>query len=261
MTRPLPQTARLLEIMRALRDPETGCPWDVEQSHASLRKYVIEEAYEVAEALDEGVREKMVDELGDLLFQVVFHAEIGRGDGEFDFEDIARAVSDKMVARHPHVFGDDDARTAEEQRVAWEAQKAKERAGMGALDGVSKALPPSIRAMKLQKRAARVGFDWDDVGLVWEKLDEEMGEFKAATGAERAGEFGDIFFALINLARHEGIDPEEALALTNAKFERRFAFVEAGLAKTGRTPEAASLEEMEALWKKAKRDAPGLDDG
>lgn len=257
MSADLTETERLLEIMRALRDPQSGCPWDVAQSHASLKKYVIEEAYEVAEALDSADDAKMVDELGDLLFQVVFHAEIGRGEGRFEFEDIARAVSNKMEARHPHVFGDAGARSVEEQRVEWEAQKAEERQDAGALAGVSIALPPTLRAMKLQKRAARVGFDWDDVDQVWKKLDEELAEFKAASASEREDEFGDILFVLINLARHEGIDPEAALASTNRKFERRFASIEAALAKEGKAPEGASLDEMEALWQTAKRDEAG----
>ncbi len=252
MTENLKETARLLEIMRALRDPETGCPWDIEQTHATLKKYVIEEAYEVAETLDGEDIDAMVGELGDLLLQVVFHAEIGRGDGEFDFERIAKAISDKMIARHPHVFGNASARNIEEQSAEWEKQKEKERGSARVLDGVSIALPALTRALKLQKRAARVGFDWDEVDRVWEKLDEEIGEFREASPEARMGEFGDMLFVMVNLARHYGIDPEEALASTNQKFISRFEYVEDRLHEQQKAPQEATLEAMEELWQRSK---------
>ncbi len=249
----LTETERLLEIMRALRNPETGCPWDIEQTHASLKKYVIEEAYEVAETLDSGDQTAMIEELGDLLLQIVFHAEIGRAEGAFDFETIAKAISDKMIARHPHVFADAGARNVEEQSVEWEKQKQKERGQTArTLDGVSIALPALTRALKLQKRAALVGFDWKESEPIWEKLEEEIGEFQSANEAEREGELGDMLFVMVNLARHYGIDPEQALAASNQKFTKRFSAIEDALAQKNKAPQEATLEEMEAIWQSAK---------
>ena len=247
---------RLLEIMRRLRDPETGCPWDIEQDFASIAPYTIEEAYEVADAIE---REDWVDlkgELGDLLLQTVYHAEIGREAGLFDFQSVADGISDKMVARHPHVFGDANRnKSAEQQTRDWEAQKAQERGDTGALDGVALGLPALLRAFKLQKRLARVGFDWKETGPVLDKLIEEVHELNEAhtiSQDAREAEFGDLLFVLVNIARHWKIDPEAALRRTNGKVERRFAWIEARLAEQGKRPEISTLEEMDALWDAAK---------
>lgn len=248
---------RLLEIMRQLRDPETGCPWDIEQSFATIAPYTIEEAYEVADAIERENWDELKGELGDLLFQSVFHAQMANEAGLFSFDDVANTMSDKMVARHPHVFGSENRnKSADQQTRDWETIKAKERADKeqeGVLDGVAVGLPALLRAIKLQKRAARVGFDWPTTNEVLAKLSEEIQELQnAGTQTEREEEFGDLLFVIANLARHLNIDPEAALRAANAKFTRRFAFIEAELAKIGKSPDQSDLNEMDALWDKAK---------
>lgn len=252
---------RLLGIMARLRDPERGCPWDVEQDFASIAPYTIEEAYEVADAIERGDMGELRGELGDLLFQVVFHARMAEEAGHFDFAGVARGIADKMIRRHPHVFGDESRdRTPAEQTVAWEAIKAAERAGKpaeaGVLAGVAAGLPALTRAVKLQNRAARVGFDWPNAGEVLAKIAEETAELVEARDAgaatEVAEEYGDLLFVMANLARHLGVDPEAALRAANAKFTRRFEAIEAALAAEGRRPDESTLEEMDALWNAAK---------
>ena len=260
---------RLLEIMRKLRDPDGGCPWDVEQTFESIAPYTIEEGYEVDEAIRAGDMDALKDELGDLLFQVVFHAQIADEQGLFDFKDVVAAVSDKMERRHPHVFAGATIADADAQTAAWEAQKAKERAAKAeqdgyqpsVLDGVTVSLPALLRAVKLQKRAARVGFDWPDARMILDKITEESLELSEAmankadgsgSDAEILDEFGDLLFVYTNLARHMKIDPEEALRGTNAKFERRFKAIEAKLAEMGKTPAESDLQEMDALWNEVK---------
>ena len=259
------QLRRLLDIMRRLRDPDSGCPWDVEQDFRSIAPYTVEEAYEVADAIERGDLDDLRDELGDLLLQVVFHSRMAEEAGHFDFADVASTISDKMVRRHPHVFAEAQERNAESQTKAWEEQKAEERAAKAAkqgrdasvLEGVSGAMPPITRALKLQKRAARVGFDWPEAGQVIDKIDEELTELKAeiANGADAErleDELGDLLFAVANLARHLKIDPDAALRRTNAKFERRFQKIEAALAAQDRDVSSAGLAELEALWQEAK---------
>ncbi len=251
---------RLLEIMRRLRNPETGCPWDIEQDFASVAPYTIEEAYEVADAIERGAWGELRGELGDLLLQTVYHTQMGQEAGHFTFQSVVRDISDKMVARHPHVFGDQSRdKSAEQQTRDWEAIKAGERAGKaqkGALDGVAGNLPALLRAQKLQKRAARVGFDWPDTGGVMAKIIEEAGELDEARDLhdpdKMEEEFGDLLFVMANLARHLGVDPEAALRRTNAKFIRRFEGVEARLAAMGKTPQDSDLDEMDALWNAVK---------
>lgn len=251
---------RLLEIMRRLRDPETGCPWDIEQDFSTIAPYTIEEAYEVADAIERKDWDDLKGELGDLLFQSVFHAQMAEEKGLFGFHDIADTMSDKMVARHPHVFGDENRdKSAEQQTKDWETIKAAERAGkaqQGTLDGVAIGLPALLRAVKLQKRAARVGFDWPDASHVLAKIVEESHELVEArdslTQAEVEEEFGDLLFVMANLARHMGVEPEGALRSTNAKFTRRFEKVEAKLAARGKTPSQSDLTEMDALWDEVK---------
>ena len=253
---------RLLEIMRRLRDPDTGCPWDIEQDFATIAPNTIEEAYEVADAIDREAWGELKGELGDLLFQSVFHAQMASEKGLFDFNDVADTMSDKMVARHPHVFGDESRdKSADQQTRDWETIKAAERAGKaqkGTLDGVAIGLPALLRALKLQKRAARVGFDWPDTSHVIDKIVEEARELNEArdslTEAEVFEEYGDLLFVMVNLGRHLGLDPENALRATTAKFTRRFEAVEAKLASKGKTPSDSSLEEMDALWDEAKLD-------
>jgi ATP diphosphatase len=257
--------ARLLAVMAWLRDRQHGCPWDVEQTFRTIAPYTIEEAYEVADAIDREDLGALREELGDLLLQVVYHAQMAHETGAFDFTDVASAIADKMVDRHPHVFGDARVATAEAQTVSWEARKAAERAAKvadaapaGALDGVARALPALLRAEKIQKRAARVGFDWKETGPVIDKIEEELGELRVeleagtVDQARLTDELGDVLFAVANLARHCKIDPEGALRATNDKFERRFRHIERRLAEAGRKPDDASLEEMEALWQEAK---------
>ncbi|HXI86167.1 MAG TPA: nucleoside triphosphate pyrophosphohydrolase [Parvularculaceae bacterium] len=251
---------RLLAIMARLRSPQ-GCPWDREQTFRTIAPYTIEEAYEIADAIERDDMTALKDELGDLLFQVVFHARMAEERGEFAFSDVAKTISDKMERRHPHVFGDASFRTAEEQTEAWERQKAEERHSKGAaslLDDVPAALPGMTRAVKLQKRAARVGFDWPAAAPVLSKIKEEIDELlEASEGGDTDAiedEFGDLLFVLANLSRHLRVDPESALRRTNEKFARRFRYIERRLAESGRDINAASLEEMEALWTQAKRE-------
>ena len=251
---------RLLEIMRRLRDPETGCPWDIEQDFSTIAPYTIEEAYEVADAIEREEWQELKGELGDLLFQSVFHAQIATEAGLFTFDEVADTMSDKMVARHPHVFGDETRdKSTEQQTKDWETIKAAERAGKeqtGTLDGVAVGLPALLRAMKLQKRAARVGFDWPDTSHVLDKIIEESRELIEARDSlpqdKIEEEMGDLLFVMANLARHLSIDPEAALRGANAKFVRRFEYIERELAKDGRKPDQSDLQEMDALWDEAK---------
>jgi MazG family protein len=248
---------RLLAVMRRLRDPEHGCPWDVEQTFATIAPYTIEEAYEVADVIERQAWGELPGELGDLLLQVVYHAQMADEAGLFAFEDVARAVADKLVARHPHVFAELEVRTAAAQREHWEATKAEERAAKAAasdaapsaLDDLPHGLPALTRAFKLQKRAARVGFDWPDLDGVRDKVNEELDELETASAAEREEELGDLLFTLVNHARRLGLDPETALRRANAKFEHRFRAME----RTSDTAlEQLDLEALEALWQQAK---------
>ncbi len=253
----------LADIMALLRDRDRGCPWDVEQTFSSIAPHTVEEAYEVLSAIDEGDPAAIKDELGDLLLQVVFHARIAEEDGLFALPDVIAAICDKLVRRHPHVFGEQRVKDARDQLVNWENVKEGERNGdaaASALDGVAKALPALLRAAKLQKRAARVGFDWTDPADVFAKIREEIDELEAEVRAaaprpRMEDELGDVLFAVANLARKLEIDPEQALRRTNEKFERRFHFIEQSLEKAGKPIKEASLDEMEELWQKAK----GLD--
>ncbi len=265
---------RLLTIMARLRDPVCGCPWDIEQSFRTVAPHTIEEAYEVADAIEHDDMLALRDELGDLLFQVVFHAQIARERGAFDFDAVAQAISDKMIRRHPHVFGAAKVADAAAQTERWEEHKAAERAAeaaaegraASALDGVIRGLPGLTRALKLQKRAARVGFDWVETIDILDKIEEEIGELRvelrSVAGATARGpahdrvadELGDLLFVLVNLARRLEVDPEGAVRGANTKFERRFHRIEALLAEQNRTPTDASLEEMEELWQRAKRE-------
>jgi len=260
-----PNLARLLDIMARLRDPERGCPWDRVQSFATIAPYTIEEAYEVAEACERGDPAALKDELGDLLFQVVFHARMAEEAGLFAFDDVARAIADKMLRRHPHVFGDMVIADEAAQTVAWEAHKAAERRAKAketgiaesALDGVGSALPALTRAEKLQQRAARVGFDWPEVPPILDKIAEEIDELHREIAAKAAAariedEVGDLLFAVVNLARRLHADPEQALRAACRKFDRRFRRIEARLAEQGLAPQSAGLEAMEAEWRKAK---------
>jgi nucleoside triphosphate diphosphatase len=262
---------RLIDIMAALRDPVRGCPWDIDQTFASIAPFTIEEAYEVADAIERGATEDLREELGDLLLQVVFHARMAEEAGLFDFGGVVEAITAKLVRRHPHVFGDAGAMSSHEVKALWGRIKADEKraklaskttdgqpqaAKSRALDGAPLALPALSRAMKLQEKAGKVGFDWNDVSAVLDKIKEEVAEVEAeiAEGSSEAlsGEVGDLLFAAVNLARHLKIDPEAALRGANAKFERRFAHIEDRLAEAGQTPEGASLDEMEQLWAEAK---------
>jgi ATP diphosphatase len=279
MSRPLPRPEsdalvhdpdgaleRLREIMRRLRAPD-GCPWDREQDFRSIAPYTIEEAYEVADAIEREAMRELRDELGDLLLQVVYHAQMAEEAGLFDFDDVARGCAEKMLRRHPHVFGDETGdKSADQQVVDWERIKAAERAARGearvsALDGLAAGLPGMTRAVKLQNRAARVGFDWPDAGSVIDKVAEEARELVEAREARDAdateAEFGDLLFVVANLARHLKVDPETAVRRTNAKFERRFREVERRLAAQGRAPGEAGLAEMDALWEAIKAEERG----
>lgn len=248
----------LLAIMKALRTPVTGCPWDLEQNFGTIAPYTIEEAYEVADAIAHGSRADLCEELGDLLLQVVYHAQMAAEEGSFDFADVVEAVNRKMVRRHPHVFGDEKARSAKLAKGFWEEIKARERKTdrKSALDGIPVALPGLTRALKLQAKAARVGFDWPSVENVYDKIAEEIEEFRAAPEAKREEEFGDLLFAMANVARHLGLDPEAALRGANAKFERRFGHIENVLAFRGKSAADSDLAEMDAIWDEAK--AKGL---
>jgi ATP diphosphatase len=264
--------SRLNEIMAALRTPETGCPWDLEQTFATIAPYTLEEAYEVADAIERGDVANLREELGDLLLQVVFHARMAEEEGRFDFGDVVDAITRKLIRRHPHVFGDARDLSSDEVKALWgriKAEEKRERAearradgapaadATGALAGVPLALPALTRALKLQEKAGKVGFDWSDPRAVLAKLREEIDEVEAeleANDAERvAGEVGDLLFAVANLARHLRVDPEAALRSANAKFERRFAHIESRLGEVGRAPADATLDEMEALWSEAKQ--------
>jgi MazG family protein len=254
---------RLIEIMNRLRDPERGCPWDREQDFSSILVFTLEEVYELAEAVDRGDLAALRDELGDLLFHVVFYARMAEEQGQFDFADVVAGIVEKLERRHPHVFGDEPSLPAPDQNRSWERRKVEERRRAGAaesgfLAGIPEALPALARALKLQKRAAAVGFDWRALPPVLAKLDEEIAEFRQvlAEGADAARleeELGDLLFSTVNLARHAGVDPETALRRANRKFTARFGMVEAELAARGKLPEQATLEEMDAIWQSLKR--------
>jgi MazG family protein len=257
--------SRLIKVMARLRDPESGCPWDIEQTFETIAPYTIEEAYEVAEAIAQQDMPALKEELGDLLLQVVYHSRMAEEEGNFDFDSVAKTITDKMIRRHPHVFGDDSVATADAQTANWETQKAAERAKKAeadglrpsAIDGVPLPLPALTRAEKLTKRAARVGFDWPNVSQVFDKLTEEIGELRAeidrgAPADRLEDELGDMLFCVANLARHLKVDPEEALRSTNRKFERRFRAVEDSFAAEDRDIAEASLDEMEERWQTAK---------
>jgi len=260
----------LLDVMAKLRSPQGGCPWDLEQTFATIAPYTIEEAYEVADAIERQDMAALKDELGDLLLQVVFHAQMAREAGSFDFEAVAAAIAEKMVRRHPHVFGDVTIETADAQTVAWEDHKEKERRAKASaegrapsvLDGVASGLPALMRAIKLQRRAARVGFDWPNAADVFIKIDEELSEIKSeidnACPPERIqDEIGDLLFAVVNLARHLDVDPEASLRHANAKFERRFRQVEARLGAAGRSAADVGPDALEALWQQVKASEAG----
>ncbi|MBV1705420.1 MAG: nucleoside triphosphate pyrophosphohydrolase [Hyphomicrobiales bacterium] len=256
-----PSIDRLVAIMAALRAPVGGCPWDLAQDHRSLAPYAIEEAAEVADAIERGEFDDLRDELGDLLLQVVFHAQLAREAGRFDFDAVGRAICDKLVRRHPHVFADADATDAADVKRRWDDIKAAEKAARdpsapaGLLDGVPAGLPALMRAEALQKRAGKVGFDWKNARLAFAKVREEADEVDVALdagGPALAEEIGDLLFTVVNVARLAGVEPEGALRAANVKFARRFGAVEAGLAARGRAPGEASLDEMEALWTAAK---------
>ena len=260
MTNPPDMDPRRIEtlraIMKALRTPVTGCPWDLEQTFETIAPYTIEEAYEVADAIVRGSRAELCEELGDLLLQSIYHAQMAEEEGSFGFDDVVEAVCTKMIRRHPHVFGDEEARSATLAKGFWEDMKAREREGQPkrrVLDGVPVALPGLTRAVKLQSKAAKVGFDWPSVENVYDKISEEVAEFRDAPDSKKAEEYGDLLFAMANVARHLGIDPEAALRAANGKFERRFAHIETRLAEAGKTPKDSSLEEMDSLWDEAKR--------
>lgn len=263
---------RLVEIMAQLRDPHTGCPWDQRQTYATIVPYTLEEAYEVADAIERGDMRELRDELGDLLFQTVFYSQIAREEGHFDFDDVANAICEKMVRRHPHVFANAKYADDEALREAWERHKAEERVDRNAsttsseMDGVARALPALMRAEKLQKRAARVGFDWPDATGAFEKTREEFAEVEAeiARGADDRvrEELGDLLFAMVNVVRLLGFDAEQALSSANEKFERRFRRMEALQAATGKALSAPSedplsLEQLERLWELAKAEEQG----
>jgi len=252
--------AKIIDIMARLRDPVTGCPWDIEQTFKTIAPYTIEEAYEVADAIERGNHAELKDELGDLLLQVVFHARMAEEAKLFDFNDVVDAINDKMIRRHPHVFGDETQRDSQQQTAEWEKIKAKERSegtkGHSALDDVPLALPALKRAQKLQKRAAHVGFDWPNAKQVLEKVHEELGEVIEAIEEDDpdhiAEEIGDLIFVCTNLGRKLKVNVEAATRSANAKFERRFRHVEARLSEQNKKPETSSLDEMEALWVEAK---------
>jgi ATP diphosphatase len=266
--KPSRDIARLIEIMAALRTPGSGCPWDLEQNFESIAPYTIEEAYEVADAISRGDLDDLKDELGDLLLQVVFHARMAEEQGSFAFGDVVQAITEKLIRRHPHVFGDKGGMSTGEVNVQWDQIKAEEKAARaktgkapapgrsGALSGVSPGLPALARALKLQQQASKVGFDWNDPKAVIAKIREETDEIEAELTTrhpeQMKGEIGDLLFVVVNLARHLDVDPETALRTCNLKVERRFAAIEDGLAAVGKTPAEATLAEMDALWNQAK---------
>ncbi len=254
---------QLQAIMTRLRDPKTGCPWDVKQNFDTIAPYTIEEAYEVADAIDRKNLDDLREELGDLLLQVVFHSEMAREQGSFDFDDVVRGICEKMIRRHPHVFGDADVRNAEQQTLLWETQKRNEKndADRSVLAGITRGMPEWQRALKLQKRAATVGFDWPNVDPVFEKLHEELDEVRAelTNGSDPArltDEIGDVLFVCVNLARHAKVDVSQALRAANAKFERRFRHMEASVEANGGTLSDLDLQAQDALWDEAKRSEP-----
>jgi nucleoside triphosphate diphosphatase len=265
---PSSEMSRLIEIMAALRTPGSGCPWDLEQSFGTIAPYTIEEAYEVADAVGRGDLEDLKDELGDLLLQVVFHARMAEEQHAFAFGDVVQAITEKLVRRHPHVFGDKGGLNTGEVNVQWEQIKAEEQAARakagrapapgraGALAGVAPGLPPLMRALKLQQKAGKVGFDWNDPLQVLRKLREEADEIEAALAAgdrkQAAEEIGDLLFVVVNVARHLDVDPDAALTGANLKFERRFGAIEDALASRGKSPAQSTLAEMDALWDEAK---------
>lgn len=257
--------ARLIDLMARLRDPENGCPWDLEQTFKTIAPYTIEEAYEVLDAIEANNMPELREELGDLLLQVVFHSQMAKEEGAFEIDDVVEAINAKMIRRHPHVFGDADARTSALQKDAWEAQKAKERAlkqagkaiqPISALDGIARALPALLRSAKIQKRAARTGFDWTDPEDIFDKLAEETGEVREAiaekTQTDVEEEIGDLLFVTANLARRLDVDPEEALRRANAKFTTRFQAMEAMALEQGTAFETLNLEQQEAMWQAVK---------
>lgn len=246
---------KLKNIMKTLRDPVGGCPWDIEQDFKSISPHTIEEAYEVVDAINNNDMPALKEELGDLLLQVIFHSQMASEKGEFSFDDVVESICNKLISRHPHVFGDMEVKTAAEQEAAWEKHKEKERAAKGnqsLLDGVALALPALMRANKLQKRAAKVGFDWPDVKGVFAKIEEEISEVKEAIEDNKNidGEIGDLIFIVSNLARKLDINPEEALKKCNEKFYKRFSYIEE---KLGEKINDASLEEMDRLWEESKK--------
>jgi MazG family protein len=257
---------RLLAIMARLRDPQRGCPWDVQQTFATIAPYTIEESYEVADAIARNNLADLRDELGDLLFQVVFHSQMADELRAFNFDDVANAIANKMEHRHPHVFGTATIEDATAQTVAWEEQKRSERSerGSGVLDEVPIGLPALTRANKLGKRAAQVGFEWPDVTGALDKVEEELAELRAeirdgARPEAISGEIGDLLFSLVNICRYLHIDPEASLRRTNSKFEQRFRYIEQRLKERGTTPQQSTLAEMDVLWDEAKRQGIGSD--
>ncbi|MBY0086909.1 nucleoside triphosphate pyrophosphohydrolase [Brevibacillus brevis] len=254
------QFSYLKEIVAILRSPD-GCPWDREQTHQSIRKNLIEETYEVLETIDDDDPDAMCEELGDLLMQIMLHSQMAAEDGYFSVDDVVATLNEKLVRRHPHVFGEKSANDSEEALANWQEIKAQEKAAKGIdvtvqsqLAGVPRDLPALMYAYKLQKKAAQVGFDWDDIADVYKKVEEEYRELQEASEEERAGELGDLLFAVVNLARFLGLDPEEALALTNNKFKKRFSYIESKLQEAGRTFEQTDLQEMDKWWEEAKHE-------
>jgi len=250
-----PELMKLIEVMRKLRDPEEGCPWDLEQNHSTLKPYLIEEAYEVIDAIDNHDMGALKNELGDLLLHIVFHAQMGKEKGEFDIEDVASAITKKIIRRHPHVFGDVKADTPKKVKQNWEALKL-EQENRTLFSGVPRNLPALLKAFRVQEKSADVGFEWKDISGVEEKIAEEMAEFHAARAADdkkkMEEEFGDLLFALVNLARWLDINAELALSRTVDKFIRRFGYIEKRLAENGSTPYQSSLEEMDGFWEESK---------
>ncbi|RDH83006.1 MAG: nucleoside triphosphate pyrophosphohydrolase [endosymbiont of Galathealinum brachiosum] len=256
---------KLLDIMAALRNPETGCPWDIKQTFKTVVPYTLEEAYEVADAIENGDMDELKSELGDLLFQVVFYAQMAKEQGDFDFNDVVDAVSDKLINRHPHVFAGVECKDEKILHEAWEKSKANERDTQSSenkasiLDGVARALPALKRAQKLQKRAAREGFDWPDIEPVLAKIEEEVGELRSAIKEDSTEavfeESGDVLFSCVNLLRHLNVDAEESLRGCNQKFEKRFGYIERSLIQQDRSFQECSLDELEGLWQKAKNEA------
>ncbi len=245
---------RLLGVMAALRNPDGGCPWDLEQTFESIAPYTIEEAYEVADAIERGDVNDLKEELGDLLLQVAFHAQIATDEKKFNFDDVASAIADKLIYRHPHVFGDQSAATSSDVLTIWNARKDAEKKNESAIDGVTLGLPSLLRAQKLQKKAAKSGFVWKDVDAAWKKVEEELAEFKnAKTKEDQAEELGDLMFCIVNYARMSGHDAEDILSRTNKKFERLFKNMESVLSDKGKTLEQSSLDDMLSAWTEGKK--------